>query len=110
MTERAEAPRRSRLERAKINKSFAGERNKKTVLPHRSKTPGSNPMDLEKYVGRIVRLNKRAFEEIKSRAKRQGHALENCFLVAEVARGVHKLICYGANFRIIVGVSDVVMI
>jgi len=67
-------------------------------------------MNLEKYVGRIVRLNKRAFEEIKKRAKRQGNALENCFLVAEVSRGVHKLICYGAGLRIIVGVSDVVLI
>jgi len=67
-------------------------------------------MNLEKYVGRIVRLNKRAFEEIKSRARRQGDVLENCFLVASVNRGVHKLICYGANLRIVVGVADVVII
>jgi len=65
---------------------------------------------LEQYVGRIVRLNHEAFQEICRRAKRQGEALENCFLVAEVSRGMHKLICYGSNLRIVVGVADVAFI
>ena len=65
---------------------------------------------LEQYVGRIVRLNQKAYQEICRQAKYQGEALENCFLVAEVARGMHKLICYGSNLRIIVGVADVVFI
>ncbi|WP_301102848.1 hypothetical protein [Propionivibrio sp.] len=65
---------------------------------------------LHQYVGRIVRLNKQVFQEFKNRARRKGEALENCFLVAEVSRGVQKLICYGANLRIVVNVSDVVLI
>jgi len=67
-------------------------------------------MKLEKYVGRIVRLNRRAFQEIARRASNQGRVLENCFLVAGVSRGMRKLICYGANFRIVVGATDVVLI
>lgn len=65
---------------------------------------------LDKYVGRIVRLNQKAFQDICRHAKTHGDALENCFLVAEVTRGMHKLICYGSNLRIIVGVGDVVFI
>jgi hypothetical protein len=66
--------------------------------------------ELHNYVGRIVTVNKRVFQEIRSRALRQGQALENCFLVAEVSRGVRKLICYGANFRIVVDVGDVALV
>ena len=65
---------------------------------------------LQRYVGRVVRLNKHAFHEIKSRAIRKGHALENFFLVTEASKSVQKLICYGANFRIVVDVSEVVLI
>lgn len=67
-------------------------------------------MKLERYVGRIVRLNQRAFQEILGRAKRQGLALENCFLVAGISHEMRKLICYGADLRIMVGASDVVLI
>ncbi len=66
--------------------------------------------NLHLYVGRIVRLNKHVFQEIRHQAKRKGYALENCFVVSEVSRGVKKLICYGANFRIVVSASDVVLI
>jgi hypothetical protein len=65
---------------------------------------------LHHYVGRIVRLNKKVFQEMKERAVRQGYALENSFLVSEVSRGVQKLICYGANFRIVVDADDVVLV
>jgi DNA-directed RNA polymerase sigma subunit (sigma70/sigma32) len=65
---------------------------------------------LDQYVGRIVRLNKQAFQELKNRAKHQGHVLENCFLVTEVNRGMQKLICYGANLRIVVSVADVILV
>lgn len=67
-------------------------------------------MNLDKYIGRIVRLNQRAFREIAKRAKSQGTSLENRFLVSGVSQGVRKLICYGANLRITVGVADVVLI
>ena len=65
---------------------------------------------LNHYVGRIVRLNKIAFQEIKERAVRQGVALENSFLVAEVNRRLRKIVCYGANFRIEVSLSEVVLV
>lgn len=67
-------------------------------------------MSPEKYVGRIVRLNQRVFQEIAARAKSRGEALENLFLVSAVNREMHKLICYGANLRIAVGAADVVLI
>ena len=67
-------------------------------------------MKLEKYVGRIVRLNQRAFHEIAKRARNRGTALENCFLVAGMSREMRKLICYGANFRIVVGAAEVVLV
>lgn len=67
-------------------------------------------MKLEKYVGRIVRLNQRAFQEIARRAKYRRTALENCFLVAGVSGEMHKLICYSANHRIVVGAADVQLI
>lgn len=67
-------------------------------------------MRLERYVGRIVRLKEDVFEEIVRRAKRQGTALENCFLVAGISQEMRKLICYGADLRILVGASEVVLI
>lgn len=65
---------------------------------------------LNHYVGRIVRLNKITFQEIKNRAVRRGIALENSFLVADVNRKLKKIICYGANFRVVVSFSDVVLV
>lgn len=65
---------------------------------------------LEKYVGRVVRLNKELFQEMAHRARRRGTALENYFVVAAVSREMRKLICYGANLRIAVCASDVVLI
>ena len=65
---------------------------------------------LEKYVGRIVRLNQETFQDICRQARHQGEILENCFVVAKVGRGMHNLVCYGANLRIIVGASDVALI
>lgn len=66
--------------------------------------------DLEKYVGRIVRLNQQTFRKILSPTKYRGVVFDNCFVVADVSRRMHKLICYGGDFRIIVGASDVVLI
>lgn len=67
-------------------------------------------MSPEKYVGRIVRLNQRAFQEIVKTARRRGNDLENLFLVSAVNREMRKLICYGANLRISVCAADVVLI
>ena len=64
---------------------------------------------LEKYVGRVVRLKQQAFERIKgSRKFFAGH--ENCFLVAAIDSQMSRLICYGANRRIDVCATDIVLI
>lgn len=65
---------------------------------------------LQKYVGHVVRLNQQTFADVSRRARRRGQILENCFVVAEVSRQMHKLICYGASLRILVGESDIVLI
>lgn len=65
---------------------------------------------LQNYIGRIVRLNARAFKELAARAQRRGAALENCFIVAQVKHRARKLVCYGANLRITVCASDVVLV
>ena len=65
---------------------------------------------LDKHIGRIVRLNPLAFRELSRRAARQGAQLDNCFLVADVSRELRKLICYGGNLRITVGIPDVALI
>lgn len=66
--------------------------------------------DIEHYVGRIVRLRQQVFQAVRERARRQGVSLENSFIVTEVKRGVKKLVCYGASFRIEVAVADVVLV
>jgi hypothetical protein len=65
---------------------------------------------LQKYVGRIVSLNKRAYQAITEKARRQGVALENSFIVAAVSRRMRTLVCYGHNFRITVRAADVVLV
>lgn len=70
-------------------------------------------MKLERYVGRIVRLNKNAFQALLRRARRarsEGAGVENCFVVAAISREMQTLICYGANLRITVAVADVVLV
>lgn len=66
--------------------------------------------NLNDYVGRNVRLKREVFQPMIRRAQRQGTAVDNCFIVAAVSREMRKLICYGANFRIAVGVSEVVLV
>jgi len=65
---------------------------------------------LKNYVGRIVRLNKDAFQKIKEQAARSGEVVENYFLVASFSRQMRKLICYGGNMRIAVSLSDVALV
>ena len=65
---------------------------------------------LDHYVGRIVRLKDRAYEQIARRGRRFVEHQENCFLVAAVDRQLSRLICYGANRRIDVGPGDIVLV
>lgn len=64
----------------------------------------------ERYVGRIVRLNKETFKAAIRQGKPRVEAPENCFLVATVSRKMRKLICYSANMCIAVCPSDVALI
>lgn len=64
---------------------------------------------LDKYVGRVVRVNDWALRNIKG-IRRQSDALDSHFIVAAVSRESRKLICYGANMRIAVGAADVSLI
>ena len=64
---------------------------------------------LQHFVGKIVRLRQQAFQHLCERARRKGVALENSFLVTEVRHSMKKLVCYGASFRIVVDVADVVL-
>jgi hypothetical protein len=65
---------------------------------------------LQLYVGRIVRLSNHLFQRIRARAIRQGITVENLFLVVGVDEKMRKLTCYGANFRLVVNVSDVILV
>lgn len=66
--------------------------------------------ELQKYVGCIVRLNKRAYQAIAEKARRQGFVLENSFIVAAVSRKMRRLVCYGHNLRIVVSASEVALV
>ena len=76
----------------------------------RSSEENANKNKLERYVGRLVRLHNKAFLDITKSDKQSHKPPENCFVVASVGLGMRKLICYGANLRITVGVSEIVLI
>ena len=65
---------------------------------------------LDWFLGRMVRLNHCLFSETSARARKQRNRLENRFLVASIERQTRRLICYGANIRLVVGAKDVVPI
>ena len=65
---------------------------------------------LEKYVGRIVRLNQSAFRQLSKSGQRGVNPPDNYFVVADSRRQMRQLICYGANLRIVVDVADVFLV
>jgi hypothetical protein len=66
---------------------------------------------LEKYVGRIIRLNQSAFSQLSRNNRQRGvNPPDNYFVVADSRRQMRQLICYGANLRIVVDVADVVLV
>lgn len=67
----------------------------------------NNPND---YVGRLVSLNPDVFQTLTQQARRTGMCPDNCFIVAAVSREMRKLICYGANLRVAVGMADVALV
>jgi hypothetical protein len=68
-------------------------------------------MNLENYVGRMVRLRQEAFRPVARRANRQGMDIENCFIVASVeGRDARKLVCYGGDCRVAVPAREVALL
>ena len=65
---------------------------------------------LEKYVGRIVRLQQQTYLRITGRGHAAAERQENRFLVAAVDRRMRQLICYGGNFRINVNPSEIILV
>ena len=51
----------------------------------------------------------RTFEKLVMPAGKPG-ALENLFVIAAITHGMNKLVCYGSNIRVVVSLSDVVLI
>jgi len=64
---------------------------------------------LKTFIGRHVRLKYKTFERAVRHARRPG-VFENLFVVAAITRGMNKLVCYGSNIRVIVSLSDIVLI
>lgn len=64
---------------------------------------------LTMLVGRYARLKAVAFSKIAKKTRRNG-GLENFFVVAAIAQGMNKLICYSGDLRIAVSPSDLVMV
>jgi len=64
---------------------------------------------LTMLVGRYARLKTAAFRKIAKKTRRSG-GLENFFVVAAIAQGMNKLICYSGDLRIAVSPSDLVMV
>jgi hypothetical protein len=62
------------------------------------------------YVGHIVSLTQQAFQPIIDSARRRGVTPENRFLVATVNHRLRKLVCYGADTRVTVRVSEVQLV
>ncbi|MBU1236074.1 MAG: hypothetical protein KJ634_06280 [Gammaproteobacteria bacterium] len=64
----------------------------------------------DKYVGHIVRLKPNVFQHLIEHACRSGIPPDNCFLVATASRRMRKLICYNADLRVTVSISDVALV
>ena len=66
--------------------------------------------ELEKYLGRNVRLEQRAFQRIAGKRRYLAGYPENHFLVAAIDRRMRRLICYGADCRVDAREDEVVLV
>jgi hypothetical protein len=64
----------------------------------------------DRYVGHIVRLEQNVFQRLIEQARRRGFVPDNRFLVATANRRLRKLVCYNADFRVTVSVSEVALV
>jgi regulator of extracellular matrix RemA (YlzA/DUF370 family) len=64
----------------------------------------------DRYVGHIVRLEQSVFQRLIEQARRRGFVPDNHFVVATASRRLRKLVCYNADFRVTVSVSEVALV
>jgi hypothetical protein len=64
----------------------------------------------DKYVGHIVSLERNLFLRLIAKAGRSGFIPDNRFLVAATSRRLRKLVCYNADFRVAVNITDVALV
>lgn len=62
------------------------------------------------YVGHIVSLDRNLFRRLVSQAGRTGFTPDNRFLVAAASRRLRKLVCYNADLRVTVNITDVALV
>lgn len=62
------------------------------------------------YVGHIVSLDRNLFRRLIAQAGRTGLTPDNRFLVAAASRRLRKLVCYNADLRVTVSITDVALV
>lgn len=62
------------------------------------------------YVGHIVSLDRNLFRHLIAQAGRTGCTPDNRFLVAAASRRLRKLVCYNADLRVTVSITDVALV
>jgi hypothetical protein len=64
----------------------------------------------DKYVGHIVSLERNLFQRLSAQAGPSGFIPDNRFLVAAASRRLRKLVCYNADLRVTVSITDVALV
>lgn len=80
------------------------------IEPHKKSKEEQAMDNPDRYVGHIVRLDQNAFQRLIEKARRRGLVPDNRFLVAAFNRKLRKLICYNADFRVTVSISEVALV
>lgn len=65
---------------------------------------------LRSFVGRLVKLRPEPLARLLLQKRVQKSALENLFLVCAAIGRSGKLVCYGGSHRVLVSLTDVVLV
>lgn len=65
---------------------------------------------LDRYIGKVVRLNKQAFARLLEQTSSLQLMAGNRFLVSGINKRLNKLICYGSSIQVLVDPGDVVLV
>ena len=66
--------------------------------------------NLQRYIGRIIRVTPARFALLAEAARRKGHAIENCFVVAAASVRQGWLVCYGSDTCVRLRPADVILV